>query len=150
MSIIVTIIASIYIELREGPLCVFPWAGTNSCFISCSTKVIIIKTFLMLIGVAVLFREISRELADGEFVTKRYYQSLVVGSDPDGFGLWLDQVPMICNSDSVCNLSSNASVFQLILSFLNSNLIDEVVRISTVVAVAVSRLLTIVLLQRLK
>merc|ERR1711973_356231 len=40
---------------REGPLCVFPWAGTNSCFISCSTK------------------------------------SLVVGSDPDGFGLWLDQ-----------------------------------------------------------
>ena len=104
----------------------------------------------MLIGVAVLFREISRELADGEFVTKRYYQSLVVGSDPDGFGLWLDQVPMICNSDSVCNLSSNASVFQLILSFLNSNLIDEVVRISTVVAVAVSRLLTTVLLQRLK
>ena len=63
-SIIVTIIVSIYIDLREGPLCVFPWAGTNSCFISCSTKVIIIKTFLMLIGVAVLFREISRELAD--------------------------------------------------------------------------------------
>ena len=104
----------------------------------------------MLIGVAVLFREISHELADGDVVIKRNYQSLVVGSDPDGFGLWLDQVPMICNSGSVCNLSSNASAFQLILSFLNSNLIDEVVRISTVVAVAVSRLLTIVLLQRLK
>ena len=104
----------------------------------------------MLIGVAVLFREISHELADGDVVIKRNYQSLVVGSDPDGFGLWLDQVPMICNSDSVCNLSSNAFAFQLILSFVNSNLIEEVVRISTVVAVAVSRLLTIVLLQRLK
>ena len=99
---------------------------------------------------AVLFREISHELADLDVVTKRSYQSLVVGSDPDGFGLWLDQVPTICNSGSVCNLSSNASAFQLILSFLNSNLIDEVVRISTVVAVAVSRLLTTVLLQRLK
>ena len=48
----------------------------------------------MLIGVAVLFREISHELADLNVVTKRSYQSLVVGSDPDGFGLWLDQVPM--------------------------------------------------------
>ena len=52
----------------------------------------------MLMVVAVLFREISRELANGDVVTKRNYQSLVVGSDPDGFGLWLDQVPMICNS----------------------------------------------------
>ena len=48
----------------------------------------------MLIGMAVLFREISRELADLDVVTKRNYQSLVVGSDPDGFGLWLDQVAM--------------------------------------------------------
>ena len=41
-------------RLREGPLCVFPWAGTNSCFISCSTKVIILKTFFLLMVVAVL------------------------------------------------------------------------------------------------
>ena len=104
----------------------------------------------MLIGVAALFRDLSHDLADHDVVTKRNYQSLIVGSDPDGFGLWLDQVPRICNSNSVCNLSSNAFAFQLILSFVNSNLNEEVVRISTVVAVAVSRLLTIVLLQRLK
>ena len=27
-------------QLREGPLSVFPWAGTNSCFIRCSLQVI--------------------------------------------------------------------------------------------------------------
>ena len=52
----------------------------------------------MLMVVAALFRDLSHDLVDHDVVTKRNYQSLVVGSDPDGFGLWLDQVPMICNS----------------------------------------------------
>ena len=34
---------------REGPLSVFPWAGTNSCFIRCSLQVINLMMMMLLL-----------------------------------------------------------------------------------------------------